>query len=92
MDHIYIVKKPLVTEKSTAKMEENQYAFQVDLHATKPQIKSAVEHLYKVRVTDVNTQIRRSRNRRMKFGMVPAKEWKVATVRLHADDKIDLLS
>ncbi len=92
MDYIYIIKKPLVTEKSTAGMESNKYGFQVDMTATKPQIKAAVESLYKVRVEAVNTQIRRERNRRLKYGMVPGKEWKMAVVHLHADDKIDLLS
>lgn len=92
MDHIYVIKKPLVTEKSTAGMESNKYAFEVAPMATKPQIKAAVEHLYKVRVESVNTQVRQNRDRRLKYGLVRGKEWKMAVVRLHKDDKIDLLS
>lgn len=92
MDHIYVIKKPLVTEKSTTGMESNKYAFQVDLTASKPQIKAAIESLYKVRVETVNTQVRVERDRRLRYGLVRGKEWKLATVRLHKDDKIDLLS
>ncbi|MGE3108215.1 MAG: 50S ribosomal protein L23 [Phycisphaerales bacterium] len=92
MDHIYVIKKPLVTEKSTAGMEANKYAFEVASTATKPQIKAAVESLYKVRVEAVNTQVRRDRDRRLRYGLVRGKEWKMAVVRLHKDDKIDLLS
>jgi len=92
MDHIYVIRRPLVTEKSTAKMEEKQYSFEVDIRADKNLIKAAVESLYKVRVLSVRTQIRRNPNRRMKYGIVSGKEWKTALVRLHADDVIDILS
>lgn len=92
MDHIYVLRKPMVTEKSTIRMENNQYSFEVDGRADKTQIKAAVEELYKVRVLSVNTQIRKNRTRRLKYGVTPGKIWKVAVVRLHEGDKIDLLT
>jgi large subunit ribosomal protein L23 len=93
MDHTYIIRKPLVTEKSTYGMNElKRYAFEVDLRASKDQIKAAVESLYKVRVVGVNTQVRKERTRRLRYGVVPGKRWKMAIVRLHEEDTIDLFS
>ena len=46
---------PVITEKSTQGSEFNQVTFRVPLTATKPQIKAAVEDLFKVKVTGVNT-------------------------------------
>jgi len=92
MDHIYVLRKPMVTEKSTVRMENNQYSFEVDGRADKTQIKAAVEELYKVKVVSVNTQVRKNRARRLKYGLTPGKVWKVAVVRLQEGDKIDLLT
>ena len=47
--------KPLVTEKATLLMEQNQYVFEVVPKATKPDIKAAIESLFDVKVTSVNT-------------------------------------
>jgi large subunit ribosomal protein L23 len=91
MDAIYIIKRPLVTEKSTFSMNElGQYAFEVDPRASKPEIKSAVEQLYKVRVLSVNTQVRKGKERRLKYGYVSEAVSKRALVRLHPEDSIDL--
>ena len=92
MDAIYIIKKPLMTEKATLLQEHsNSYAFEVNPRATKDQIKTAVSQLYNVRVVSVNTQVRKDRARRFKYGVIPGKQWKRAIVRLHPDDKIDLM-
>jgi large subunit ribosomal protein L23 len=50
-----VVKRPIVTEKATIKMELNQFTFDVDLKATKPIIKQAIELLFSVKVKSVNT-------------------------------------
>ena len=50
-----IILGPLVTEKSTMGSENNQITFRVPLSATKPQIKAAIEQLFKVKVNAVNT-------------------------------------
>ncbi len=87
----HIVKKPLLTEKSTFSGDAfKRYMFLVDGDATKTEIKNAVQDLYKVRVVSVNTHNRTSRNRRMKFGMVGGKISKRAIVRIHPEDTIEL--
>ncbi len=50
-----IVHRPIVTEKATMLMEKNQYTFEVIPKATKPEIKAAIENLFDVKVTQVNT-------------------------------------
>jgi large subunit ribosomal protein L23 len=50
-----LIIKPLVTEKATLLMEQNQYVFEVIPKATKPDIKAAIESLFDVKVTSVNT-------------------------------------
>ena len=91
MHAIHVIKKPLLTEKATfASNEHNRVAFLVDKGATKTQIKRAVEELYNVRVTSVSTNNRRTRDRRMRYGMVPGKVTKRAIVRVHPEDRIDL--
>jgi large subunit ribosomal protein L23 len=88
---IYILKRPLVTEKSTWESNSrNRISFEVDLHARKHEIKSAVEEMYKVRVVDVATQVRKGKFKRTKFGETRTADWKKAVVQLHADDRIDL--
>lgn len=92
MDAIYVIKKPLMTEKATLLQENaNAYAFEVDLRATKDDIKDAIKRLYNVRVVSVNTQVRKERARRYKYGVVSGRNWKRAIVRLHPEDKIDLM-
>ncbi|MEE9403869.1 MAG: 50S ribosomal protein L23 [Algisphaera sp.] len=91
MDPTYIVKKPLVSEKSTwESTERNRYTFEVNMKAAKPQIKAAIEHLYGVRVERVATQVRKGKYFRTKFGPGKTSDWKKAVVYLHADDSIDL--
>jgi len=91
MESTTIIRKPLVTEKSTfASSELNRYSFEVDSRATKPQIRRAVEDLYGVRVLSVATQNRKGQLRRNKFGQWRAKKMKQAIVKIHAEDKIEL--
>ena len=91
MQHTTVIKRPLLTEKSTFAMNERkQYAFEVDPRATKVDIKAAVESVYGVRVTGVSTQTRKGRQRRLKHSLVVEGNTKKATVRLHPDDTIEL--
>jgi large subunit ribosomal protein L23 len=90
MEPTTIIKKPLVTEKSTFLAEANRYAFQVDKRATKPQIRKAVETLYGVRVLSVATQNRPGKVRRFRYGYVNTPTTKRAVVKVHADDRIEL--
>ncbi len=87
----YILRKPLLTEKSTERMEEaNVYAFEVDRRATKDEIKAAVEQAYGVKVVKINTQVRKGGSRRFRYGKVAEASWKRAMVRIADGDAIEL--
>ena len=60
------VRAPLITEKATLASEHNQFMFRVPLKATKPEIKRAVESLFKVNVTAVNTLISKGKIKRFR--------------------------
>lgn len=91
MDTSQVIKRPLITEKSTFQTGElNRYGFQVDKHATKPEIKKAVEELYGVRVMSVATNTRKGQLRRNKYGFWKSKDMKRAIVKVHPEDKIEL--
>jgi len=92
MHDTQIVKKPLVTEKSTWEGERHgRYSFRVDPRATKPQVKRAIEALYEVRVEKVRTLRRKPKQVRNRFGRGKTASWKKAIVELHPDDRIDLI-
>lgn len=87
-----IIKRPLVlTEKGNALREtENQYLFEVARTANKAQIRSAVEHLFQVKVEKVRTLIVRGHIRRMGRGHAKTQNWKKAIVSLRDGESIDL--
>ncbi len=85
-----VLKRPVVTEKSTALREdENQYAFEVALDANKIEIRRAVESTFGVRVLDVRTQIVRGKMKRFRRGFGKKPNWKKAVVTLREGDFID---
>ena len=86
-----IIKRPLIlTEKGSLLREQgNQYLFEVDPRANKVQIKQAVEELFSVSVTDVNTLIVRGKVKRMGRGYAKRRNWKKAIVTLAEGDEID---
>ena len=85
-----IVRKPLITEKSTWEGERhNRYAFEVDPKANKQQIEEAVRRLYNVRVAKVRTQHRNGKYRRTRWGWGKTRDWKRAVVQLHPDDHLE---
>ena len=91
MHDIHVIKRPILTEKSTFAMnEQRKYSFLVAREATKDQIKTAIQRIYKVRVTGVNTQVRKNKDRRTRFGVIADPETKKATVTLHTEDVIEL--
>ncbi|MEM9064160.1 MAG: 50S ribosomal protein L23 [Planctomycetota bacterium] len=90
MESTHVIRKPLVTEKATAGMEENQYTFEVDRRATKDDIRRAVEVIYGVKVERVQTQLRKGKRRRLKYGWVQERPTKKAVVRLRDEDTIEL--
>ena len=89
-----IIIKPLVTEKMTVQGEKlNRYAFIVNHDANKIEIKSAVEQMYNVTVSDVNTvnYNGKAKSRYTKAGMLSGRtnKFKKAYITLAGDDKID---
>ncbi len=87
----FIIKKPWVTEKATTMSENRQYAFLVSLAATKPEIKKAVEELYKVNVTAVNVVNRPAKNKRYRGTLRRAGvSERKAIVTLKEGEKIDM--
>ncbi|MCH2142211.1 MAG: 50S ribosomal protein L23 [Phycisphaerales bacterium] len=87
-----VIRRPLVTEKSTWEAStHNRYAFEVDSRATKPVVRAAIEDLYDVRVADVAIQNRKGQMRRNKFGRWQTRSVKRAIVKLHPEDRIELI-
>ena len=85
-----VIVKPAVTEKAMFQSTElNQYTFKVNMLATKPEIKAAVESLFEVKVTGVSTQIRKGKPRRSRFTAGRTKTWKKAIVTLDSESRID---
>lgn len=86
-----IIKRPLDTEKfDRARDAHNQYAFEVDKKATKLEVKQAIETLFKVAVTDVQTQVLRGKNKRSGMFLGRRPNWKRAIVTLKEGDAISL--
>jgi len=81
---------PLVTEKATALSEQNQVVFRVQLEATKPEIKAAVEGLFGVKVLAVNTLVVKGKTKRFKGRPGQRSDWKKAMVKLAEGQSIDL--
>ena len=86
-----IVKRALITEKGSVLRERaNQYSFEVDADANKIEIKRAVESIFKVKVTDVRTQLMHGKVKRLGRSMGRRPDWKRAIVTLAADQTIEL--
>lgn len=85
-----VILQPLITEKGTHQFtRHNAYPFQVNLLATKDDIKTAVEDLFNVRVEKVRTQTRQGKKRRYRFRVGRLSAWKKAIVTLHKEDRIE---
>lgn len=85
-----VIKKPLLTEKSSSYGDFNTYVFEVKKGASKPEIRNAVEKAFDVKVKDVRTLIYRTRwlKRHARFG--PPKYKKKAFVKLAEGQKISI--
>jgi len=81
---------PLVTEKATALSERSQVVFKVQIDATKPEIKAAVEGLFNVTVLAVNTLVVKGKAKRFRGRPGRRSDWKKAMVRLAEGQSIDL--
>jgi large subunit ribosomal protein L23 len=88
-----IIRRPIaLTEKANRLREKNIVVFEVLRDANKIQIKEAVQKLFKVTVTNVNTLVMRGKDRRMGRGYAKMQNWKKAMVTLKAGDSIDFFA
>jgi large subunit ribosomal protein L23 len=84
-----IIKRPIaLTEKAARLKEDNKVVFEVALAANKIEIKSAVEALFSVKVTEVNTLVQRGKVKRLGRQLGKRPNWKKAVVTLREGDDI----
>jgi large subunit ribosomal protein L23 len=82
-----IIKRPVITERTTDLMEENKFAFEVEIRANKTEIKLAIEEIFGVKVEKVNTLRVPSKKKRVGRHVGRTGEWKKAIVTLAKDSK-----
>lgn len=87
-----VIKSILRTEKGAVQSVSNKYLFSVARTANKIQIKKAVEGLYKVKVSGVNTAVMSGKNKRVRYQLGKTSDWKKAVVTLKDGHKIDTAS
>ncbi len=91
MDIYSVIKKPLVTEKSTiARDEENKYFFEVDRGATKIEIRNAVEKIFKVRVVNIHTINVTGKKKRVGRITGRRRNWKKAVITLAPGSSLEV--
>jgi large subunit ribosomal protein L23 len=88
--HYDIILAPVITEKATMASENSQVMFRVAAHATKPQIKEAVEKLFDVKVKRVNTLVRKGKVRHFRGVRGELSDVKKAIVTLEEGHTIDV--
>ena len=91
-DHRDILLAPVVSEKSYGLLDENKYTFVVAPDANKTQIKIAVEQVFGVKVTSVNTINRIGKRRRTRYGWGKRADSKRAIVSVAEGQRIDIFS
>ena len=90
--HLYdVILEPVITEKSTGQKEAHKYAFHVHREANKKEVKAAVEKIFNVHVTQVNTAVVPGRWKRVRFHPGMTAEWKKATVTVKEGEKIEFV-
>jgi large subunit ribosomal protein L23 len=82
-----LIKRPVITERTSDFIEDRKYVFEVDLKANKTQIKQAIEQIFKVKVVNVNTLRMPAKPKRYGKHSGYTSEWKKAIVKLSADSK-----
>lgn len=85
-----VIRRPIVTEKSQIGLEKDKYYFQVDLGASKHDIKKAIEHVFGKEVVSVNTIVRKGKNRTFKGRKATLSDKKIAIVTLKPGQVIEL--
>jgi large subunit ribosomal protein L23 len=88
--HYDTIVAPVITEKATIASESNQFVFNVARNATKPQIKAAIEKLFDVKVTAVNTLLRKGKTKAFRGIRGRQQDKKKAIVTLADGYRIDV--
>jgi len=88
--HYALILSPVITEKATIASDRNQVMFKVAKHATKPQIKEAIEKLFDVKVRSVNTHVRKGKVKAVRGRVGEQSEVKRAIVTLEEGHRIDV--
>ena len=89
-EHYDVIRKPIITEKTTMASESGAVVFEVAIDANKPQIKEAVEGLFGVKVKAVNTTITKGKTKRFRGVAGKRKDVKKAYVTLEDGNTIDV--
>ena len=89
-EHYDVIRKPVITEKSTMASEHGAVVFEVAIDATKPQVKEAVEALFDVKVKAVNTSITKGKVKRFRGQIGRRNDVKKAYVTLEEGNTIDV--
>jgi len=82
-----IIKRPVITERTSDMMDDRKYVFEVELRAKKTEIKQAVEEIFKVKVEKVNTLRMPGKPKRYGKHSGYTSEWKKAIVKITVDSK-----
>ncbi len=91
MDLYAVIKRPLITEKSTIVRDEgNQYIFEVDRRANKVEVRKAVETIFKVKVLDVRTMNILGKKKRQGRTVGKKSDWKKAVVTVAPGQAIEV--
>ena len=91
LDARQIIIKPVITEKAVdLQAEQSKYTFKVVKTATKPQIAAAIEEIFGVKVTKVNTLNMTGKPRRVRYRKGKTSDWKKAIVTLAEGDSIEI--
>ena len=91
-DSYQTILRPIITEKGMAGATEmNQYPFEVALHASKADVKKAVEEIFTVHVRKVRTMIRHGKSRRYRYTKGKTRQWKRAVVTIAPGENIEFI-
>ncbi len=88
--HFDLIRRPVITEKSTMASEGNTVVFEVAMRATKPLVKQAIEALFEVKVKSVNILVKKGKTKRFRGRLGRQKDVKKAYVRLVEGYTIDV--
>lgn len=87
-----VILRPVVSEKSYSSIERNVYTFVVDPRSNKTEIKDAVQKIFDVKVTSVNTMWRKGKEKRTRYTLGKRASTKRAVVTLAEGDSIEIFN